>query len=169
VARGGLAALDAVTGRLLDWDPRLQATQSLDRLDPAFIWRLFTDGTSVYAGGDIRCVGPEPAANIVRLAPAFDSDLTITRRIEQPAFTIAPSPARGMTSVRFALASPGSVSVSLYDVRGRRVLATLDRVFETAGPHQASLRLSGLSAGIYFCRLDLAGRSETRKIVVLAP
>ena len=82
-----------------------------------------------------------------------------------------PNPFVSSTQFAYALPASGHVRLSLYDVRGRRV-ATMVDAEQTAGPH--TLRWEGrdaaggsLPSGAYFARLEFAGHSEVRKVVLV--
>lgn len=82
---------------------------------------------------------------------------------------VLPHPARGSARIHFALPQSGEVRLELYGVRGDLV-RTLVRTSLTAGPQSAVWdgrddqgRI--LSSGIYYCRLEAAGRSSSRPIV----
>jgi hypothetical protein len=82
-----------------------------------------------------------------------------------------PNPFASGTTFAFALPAAGTVRLSVYDVRGRRV-ATLLEGSRPAGQH--TIRWEGrdaaggaLPSGAYFARLEFAGRSEVRKIVLM--
>jgi hypothetical protein len=82
-----------------------------------------------------------------------------------------PNPFVSGTVFAFALPSAGSVRLSIYDVRGRRVATPVDGL-RAAGHH--TLRWEGrdaagarLSPGAYFARLEFAGQHEVRKLVLL--
>lgn len=84
----------------------------------------------------------------------------------------SPNPAREGSRMRFGLPRESDVNLTIYDVRGRRVRDILSaRV--PAGEHSASWDLRDRSGnrapyGIYFARLNAAGRVFSRTIV-LAP
>ncbi|MBD3163376.1 MAG: T9SS type A sorting domain-containing protein [Candidatus Eisenbacteria bacterium] len=97
-------------------------------------------------------------------APADDARAVATL------LSSAPNPFRVSTSIAFVVPEEGPARVSLYNVDGRLVNTLVDGRF-AAGRHVA--RWSGknangrrLGAGIYFCRLETAGRVEVRKIVI---
>jgi hypothetical protein len=82
-----------------------------------------------------------------------------------------PNPFVAGTQFAYALPAAGHVRLSVYDVRGRRVATLLDGA-QSAGPH--TLRWEGRAAngdalppGAYFARLEFAGRSEVRKLVLM--
>lgn len=84
----------------------------------------------------------------------------------------SPNPARDVTRLRFGLPRETHVTLSVFDVRGRKVRDVLNaRV--PAGEHSASWDLRDRSGervpyGIYFARLTTAGR-VLNQTLVLAP
>ncbi len=81
-----------------------------------------------------------------------------------------PNPFAATTEVEFILENPGPAAVTVYDVRGRRV-ATLAEGEHGAGIHTVSwdgIDASGnaLPSGMYFVRLEAAGLSSVRKVVL---
>ncbi|MGH9866913.1 MAG: Kelch repeat-containing protein [Candidatus Polarisedimenticolia bacterium] len=81
---------------------------------------------------------------------------------------VSPNPASRECTVSFALAGPGTVTLGLFDVVGRRVSV------EQLGPlgpgeHHARLQTTSLPAGIYWLRLMGAGGEEpvSVRLVVL--
>lgn len=84
---------------------------------------------------------------------------------------ISPNPLRREGSIDFVLTSPGSVRVTVFDLRGRRVRTVLDGQL-SAGRHSSvfdSRADSGhsLPSGVYFLRLESGGQTVTRRITVL--
>jgi hypothetical protein len=82
-----------------------------------------------------------------------------------------PNPFVSSTTFAFALPAAGHVRLSVYDVRGRRVATLLDGS-QPAGQH--TFRWEGrdaaggaLSPGAYFARIEYAGSSEVRKVVLM--
>lgn len=81
----------------------------------------------------------------------------------------APNPARAATTLAFRLAQAGPTRVTLFDAAGRAVARPLDASLP-AGAHElvlAAVDDAGrrLPAGVYFVRLESAGRAETRRLV----
>jgi hypothetical protein len=82
-----------------------------------------------------------------------------------PALSLAgasPNPLRGNGRVRFALAAAGPARLSVLDVSGREVAVLADGV-HAAGEHAVAWEgadgsTARLAAGIYFLRLEAAGR-----------
>ncbi len=72
-------------------------------------------------------------------------------------------------TVAYRLPSAGSVDLSLYDVRGRRV-ATLGRGWTSAGEHRESWApgsSNSVPSGVYFLRLRHASGEKTLKVAVM--
>jgi hypothetical protein len=79
--------------------------------------------------------------------------------------SVAPSPVTGTGRVSFELPRAGSVKLVLFDITGRPVNTLVSGRVE-AGRHTSLLDAHQLKAGIYLLRMDAAGHSETRKVVV---
>lgn len=82
-----------------------------------------------------------------------------------------PIPARDEVTFRFSLAREGRARLALFDIAGRRV-ATIEDGVLPAGAHvrRAALRDDAgatLPAGWYQARLDAAGTTETRGILIV--
>ncbi|MGQ0721112.1 MAG: FG-GAP-like repeat-containing protein [Candidatus Eiseniibacteriota bacterium] len=82
-----------------------------------------------------------------------------------------PNPTAGETELRFALPVAGGARLSVLDATGRHAALILDG---ERGPGLHSVRWSGrdargakLAPGVYFVRLEQAGRSEVRKLVLV--
>ncbi len=83
----------------------------------------------------------------------------------------SPNPARGSSTVRFALAQRGWVRVAVLDVSGR-VVRTLAEGPREAGEHSTRWDLGGddgraVQPGLYFVRIESAGRSLSRSVAVV--
>jgi hypothetical protein len=77
-----------------------------------------------------------------------------------------PNPCRASSMVAFLLPRAAAVDLAVYDVRGRRVQGLLDGVTLRAGRHELAIAGASLVPGIYFARLEAAGQSSSRKLVV---
>jgi hypothetical protein len=82
-----------------------------------------------------------------------------------------PNPFRDATNLSFNMPQNGRAVVRVYDVSGKLV-RTVDDSFREAGPHQVlwdgrSGNGDTVANGVYFVRLETAGDSRTRKVVLL--
>jgi hypothetical protein len=83
----------------------------------------------------------------------------------------SPNPFARTTQIAFEVAKPCRVRLAVYNMRGQVVRVLVDGVVE-AGPHRTSWdgrsEAGGLAAsGVYFCRMDAAGYTATRKMLLL--
>ncbi len=83
----------------------------------------------------------------------------------------APNPFTESTTIPYQLADDENVTISIYDVLGRRVETLVDAT-QRAGVHQVRWipRESGarsLASGIYFCRMEAGSYTATRKLVLV--
>lgn len=84
------------------------------------------------------------------------------------AFALAqnqPNPARGITTMAFTLPEKGTATITVYDLAGRLVATVADGQFD-AGRNAVAVPLTNMSPGVYIYRLDAAGMTATRKMVV---
>ncbi len=82
-----------------------------------------------------------------------------------------PNPFNPQTTLSFSLAQPGPVRLTVHDLSGR-VVATLIDGSREAGDHRAVWRGrddtgAAVASGVYFARLEAAGRADMRKMVML--
>ncbi len=112
-------------------------------------------GTSDSAGGSVLLVKTDSLGFILMTGLTGHSF-----NVHRSSFTVSPNPCHSSTTISYSssLLSPPS-SLSLYDVTGKLVLSEL-RVTS------CELRVTGLAAGVYLVKLDYAGGSATRKLVV---
>jgi len=127
-------------------------------------------GAYVYLpSGNILVCDIENGLFVFTVTPA-----TLTERSAGGAFHLkqnVPNPFNPSTRIPFELTRGGRVTISIFDVAGRRVRSLLDRDF-TAGTHQTGWdgrddagRLA--ASGVYFYRMQSGSHSETRRMVLV--
>ncbi|MCF7796925.1 MAG: FG-GAP-like repeat-containing protein [Lentisphaeria bacterium] len=79
---------------------------------------------------------------------------------------IYPNPFNPTATVDFALPEPAEVSIVIYNILGQQV-TTLVNTQLPAGYHKVRWHGENAAAGIYFCRMQVANFSQTRKILLL--
>ncbi|MBM3329613.1 MAG: T9SS type A sorting domain-containing protein, partial [Calditrichaeota bacterium] len=77
-----------------------------------------------------------------------------------------PNPFNGLTTIAFVLPKSSSARLAVYDLSGREV-AVLHEGRTTAGMRRVAFDASHLASGIYLYRLEAAGQSMTRRLVLL--
>ncbi|MBI5709508.1 MAG: PQQ-binding-like beta-propeller repeat protein [Candidatus Eisenbacteria bacterium] len=153
--RVGLAAVDDSIGRATDWNPHADG----------IVWSLLTNGSTLYVGGKFRTIGELPTARLAEIT--FPPPPTPPAPAALALAQSAPNPARTTAIIHFALPAAGPVTLEVFDVQGRRVATLLDRQVHTAGGHDVLVRADQWGSGAYFYRLEAAGRSATRKMIVV--
>ena len=111
----------------------------------------------------------ETELDSVYLSPIAVDDKTIPSR-----FTLRqnyPNPFNAETSIRFELAEPSHVSLSIYDISGSAV-AVLEDSYLQAGSHSIvwdgqNSAGQAVSSGVYFYKLSSEGYTETKRMLLL--
>ena len=123
--------------------------------------------------GDLDVTGIDELDDLLFI---FDNPATgISERSIQPkGFALAqnyPNPFNPATKIAFTLAEPQSVTLSVYDIRGRKVVDLLDQPLQS-GNHEITWNGENhlgkaVASGIYYYRLFGKGFSQSRKMVLL--
>jgi uncharacterized Ntn-hydrolase superfamily protein len=77
-----------------------------------------------------------------------------------------PNPFNPVTIIHYVVGSPSNVSLKVYDVGGKEILALVDG-WRNAGRHVVTFDASALASGAYYYQLRTADYIATRKMVVL--
>jgi len=77
-----------------------------------------------------------------------------------------PNPFNPTTTIGYNLPHEANVSLKLYDVLGREVMALVE-MEQQAGVHRATFNAEQLTSGIYFYRFTAGGFIATRKLLFL--
>ena len=81
-------------------------------------------------------------------------------------FRAYPNPFNARTTIEFALAAPGDVELTIYDITGAKV-ETIRRPGLDAGTHSVLWDAKDAASGVYFARMEAGGNSERIKMVLL--
>jgi len=133
-------SLDGTTRRWLDRD-----------VEPGGSYVYWLETTD--SAGQVQRFGPTAAV----VMPEQAQRLTL----DEP----WPNPAASRVSVAFTLPQAQRVSLSVYDLAGRRV-ATLSEGELPAGRHTVNWNCAAEAAGVYLLRLETQGAALSRRIVV---
>jgi len=77
-----------------------------------------------------------------------------------------PNPFNPVTTINYDLQEPGSVDLTVYNVKGQLV-RTLVSGYQTTGRHTVTWKAEGVSSGVYFYRITVDGHSVVRKCTIL--
>ena len=162
----------------LTWRP-LDRIATADTLWRAASYRL-ADSTSLTAGARLRIRACDLRQPGVLEAALDDFSLEALlpprpRPTPPPPVTrllpAVPNPSRGECAVRFELAEPARVRLTVYDVGGRRVRLLSDDRFPSGGHEKVwngrDDQGHRAAAGVYYVRLESGGRQESRLVVLI--
>ena len=82
-----------------------------------------------------------------------------------------PNPFNPSTTIRYSIGQPGKVSLTIYDILGRKVVTLLDS-YQSGGLHEITWEAANqigdrVPSGIYFCHLKTPEGIRTRKMILL--
>jgi len=77
-----------------------------------------------------------------------------------------PNPFNPSTTVSFSLAKLGKVEIEIYNIKGQKITMLVNENFK-AGSHSVVWNAEGIPSSVYFCRLTIAGKTTTRKMILL--
>jgi hypothetical protein len=170
--RYGLAALDAVSGAALDWDPQALGNPHYSAYPD--VGALIVDGNTLYAGGGFNIVSGFPRSGFAAFAlgPVVSRESVnpmpvMEARHEEGVRLEVTSPVRSSGVIRFHLPKRAATTVLVFDLQGRRVANVLDGEVATAGEHALGFETRDWVPGVYLFRLSVGGASVTRKILVM--
>ncbi len=151
-------------------------------LDPLFVdpengdYRLMPDSPCIGAANEIYASSTDitgaardsnPDIGAYEYIPGTVVEETDESRPETlTLYQNTPNPFNPTTSISFHLWKSSTVSLTLYDITGRKVTVLADRTFP-AGMNAVSLDASGLSSGVYLYRIEAGRISKTAKMTVL--
>ncbi len=77
-----------------------------------------------------------------------------------------PNPFNPTTTIHFTLPQDGVVSLKVFDILGREVMTLLNE-YRNAGLHQVNFNALSLTSGVYFYKLETAGKIAMQKMILL--
>src|SRR5699024_8801143 len=77
-----------------------------------------------------------------------------------------PNPFNPVTTIRYHLAEPNEIALSVYNIAGARV-ALLDEGYRGEGSHAVEFSARNLASGIYFYLLNVNGHIQSRKMLIV--
>ena len=78
-----------------------------------------------------------------------------------------PNPFNSMTNIKFQDLNSEQIRISIYDITGKELAVLVDEKLKP-GTYETRYDGSGLSSGVYFCRLTAEDKAvQTRKMVML--
>jgi hypothetical protein len=126
-----------------------------------FIHSLAVHGSYVFAGTDGDGVWRRPLSQLVAVSRGA-SPMPAEPGLSQN----YPNPFNPVTNIRFTLVDRHLTIVRVFDILGREV-STLVNEVRDPGTHTVQFDGTGLSSGVYYCRLTSGGFAQTRKMLLV--
>jgi len=114
--------------------------------------------------------GSKPSDFVQELPVNITENRSNTARSSKSAsvdFQVSPNPATSVVNVEFNLDKSGTVNLYLSNQLGEMIKLPLSSTAFEEGRHQMSVNLESFEAGVYFCVLQTAEGSFSKKLVVL--
>ncbi len=112
-----------------------------------------------------------PAENVYRLKMvdrdgSFEYSPAVSIQVQEPAdWQMSPNPASGKVSLLLNIEGElSSLRLTMINVHGSEVLSLHEN--SPVAPYGKEFSIAHLPAGVYFCRLDIGERSESRRLVI---
>ncbi|NBC86483.1 MAG: T9SS type A sorting domain-containing protein [Bacteroidetes bacterium] len=153
-----------INGEKLDYLPRAYAES--DTTGAVFAFPLEGGKYTIHATAEAENAALTTVQNTFYWEPVIDNGIEMGHWYPNP--TSGGAPAR----IRVVLLDDARVSMSLYDVLGRRVRKAVQRRLLTRGTHRLRVQTDRLASGVYFARImvrrERDGRvsTVTRRLVV---
>ncbi len=122
------------------------------------VWSRFMQNADVQRG--LERAGFQPVTSVDDGKQRLPSDFELEQNY--------PNPFNPVTDISFRIPSgkEGPVRLTVYDLLGREVAVIVNEELR-AGEYSRSWNASGISSGVYFCRLTAPGTSLSRKLVLV--
>jgi hypothetical protein len=127
-------------------------------------------GSLVVLEGEMGGNAADPTLPQIRINTCRSTAVGVGGPATPPRFSLAapyPNPASAAATIRFSLDEGSRVSVTVYDVLGRRVATLVDNASYPAGPAELAFDRGDLASGVYFVKLQTPTRSLSRRMVLV--
>ena len=126
---------------------------------------LVSTSTSLGCNGGSTACPPIVVGLTLNVSPTVD--VPAAPPLPEPSIAfLGPNPTSGPTRIGYALPGGGHVRLTVCDLQGRLVARPVDG-WRPAGDHQAIWEPGLYGSGLYFLRLEYAGRSVTRRLALI--
>jgi|GEM_PF-968157 len=125
-------------------------------------------------------LGGENLTDLLTNADAAQEKYLNIVGIEEPTISLsnnfillptAPNPANNEVSIRYSLSRETKVSLTVYNIAGRMVTQLVNKIEESGLKEVIWNGTDGrgkkVASGVYFCKLEVAGFAQTRKITIV--
>lgn len=131
-----------------------------------YVYQMAVHDNRVYVTGAFTEAGAKPSFYFgIYNDPALSVNEADVKESVALLEANSPNPFTASTTIPFRTGRAGRVSLTVHDVSGRTVARIIDNTLP-AGMHRVTWQPDGVPAGVYFCRLEVGGDVQTRKMVV---
>lgn len=127
--------------------------------DPTGAWRIGQpnpgDFSVVTNPGDPNS---KPAPNAIKDLNGNPQEFSLSHNY--------PNPFNPSTKIRYSVPTAGSVNLTVYTVQGEKVFALVDQ-YQEAGSYEVDFTAVSAASGVYFYKLEAAGKVEVKKMNLL--
>ena len=95
----------------------------------------------------------------------YDDANNITQYFNDFAFTLAPNPAKELTTLKYYLPVQSEVTIALHDMMGRRV-QTISEGSAVQGEHVTEIQRQGLANGMYLVTMQIGEKVYTQRLML---
>lgn len=105
--------------------------------------------------------------SITKSAPSSADKISVSNETQALEYKITnyPNPFNPTTKILYSMPNSGHVYLKIFDSLGREIKTLVDKNQE-AGSYEINFDGSGLTSGVYFCRLVTGDYSHTQKLVL---
>ncbi len=91
---------------------------------------------------------------------------TGVNELEELRLVIYPNPASGQTALTYTVPAANEVSITVLNLLGQEVKTLLNTADQNAGTFQITFNVSGLTPGVYYCKLNVNNKSVVKKLII---
>jgi N-acetylneuraminic acid mutarotase len=170
-AIGGTQMMTDALKTVEEYDPVANTWKTLENMPVPLAWfggavhnnKIYvisgTPDGGISGTGDIwEYTPPPPVVGGVQTSFEFPRNVVLEQNY--------PNPFNPTTVIRYQLPAAAQVTLTVYDLLGREV-TTLVNERMCAGTHEATFDGSGLSSGVYICRLSAGDVVQSRRLLLL--
>jgi hypothetical protein len=85
---------------------------------------------------------------------------------EESRLVIYPNPASGQATFTYTVPAANEVSITVLNLLGQEVSTLLNTADQKAGTFQITFNVSGLTPGVYYCKLNVNNKAVVKKLIV---
>lgn len=127
--------------------------------DSAFISLTLYNSGGMYHAGTYAIIDDLSFGSCATGVPQISKDVDLEAAYPNPASTTC--------NIIYSIPSNSTVSITLYDINGKKIEDLLGTTFQSSGRYKLPVDVSNLQNGIYIYRVVVNGASYSQKLTVL--